>query len=288
MTDGFVPLDKPLGITSHQAVARAKKILAAAKAGHTGTLDPAATGLLVIAVGKATRLAEYLQGQDKCYLARIRFGAATTTGDAQGDPTDVAADFRLTPEKLEQALARFRGKILQTPPAASAVKINGKRAYKLFRQGRQFQLPPREVEIYRFRTTKPVRTIDSFNPEVDVEVCCSKGTYIRSLARDLGAATGIPAHLAALRRTAVGNITIGQACTFEQLAVRPERFLLNMAVAVAQMPRLDLDDSAAAAFRHGRQIAAGAPPGKVAVFHLGKLIGIGTSAAGTFKPHKVL
>lgn len=288
MADGFIPLNKPAGISSHQAVMRVKRLMGEKKAGHTGTLDPEATGLLLIAVGRATRLTEYLLGEDKCYQARVRFGRATATGDQQGKTTDTLANFHLTAAELEIALDQFRGTISQIPPAASAIKVDGKRAYKLFRQGQNVQLPPRTVKIYSLRICQPVVAITPENPEILLAICCSKGTYIRGLARDLGVKTGIPAYLAWLQRISIGPVTIRQACSFEQLMQHPEDYLLDMSVAVRHLPHYELSDSQRASFCYGRAVKADAPSGTVAAFYQDVLVGIGNCSAGLLRPHKVL
>ena len=204
MTSGLLLIDKPAGPTSHDVVAAVRRGAREKQVGHAGTLDPLATGLLVVCLGAATRLSEYLLGEDKGYLARVRFGQATTTYDAAGEVTRSSA--RL-PERaeVEAALAAFRGPVQQRPPAFSAIKRGGRRAYDLARRGEAVDLAPRPVTIHALTLT------DWAPPEGVLEVRCSAGTYIRSLAHDLGQALGCGAHLAGLRRTQSGHFEVSAA-----------------------------------------------------------------------------
>jgi tRNA pseudouridine55 synthase len=214
---GLVIVDKPGGMTSHDVVARIRRLAHTRRVGHAGTLDPMATGVLVIGVEKATRLLGHLMLTEKTYEATIRLGQSTSTDDAEGEPTGTALRpaRQVTRGALEDEIAKLTGDILQVPASVSAIKVNGQRAYKLTRAGEAPELAARPVTVYEFRVTA-VRADGDFR-DVDATVRCSSGTYIRALARDLGAALGTGGHLTALRRTAVGPYTLAQAHTLEEL-----------------------------------------------------------------------
>lgn len=287
--NGFIPLNKPVGISSQQAVSRVKKILDCKKAGHTGTLDPAASGLLLIALGRATRLSEYFLDGDKGYRAEVAFGQATDTGDREGQVIDQVQDFLIPAPRIEAALQEFQGKIRQRPPQASALKIDGQRAYTLFRQGLNPQMPWREVFIHSLKIVGESVDISPANPVLTLDIVCSKGTYIRSLAEDIGRALGLPAHLASLVRTQLSQISLAQAASFADLERDYRPFLLDMSVAVASLPRLDLKEREAAHFLHGRPIKHDSPfQGEIAVFSGARLLGIARAHSGIIKPTKVL
>ena len=216
--DGLVVIDKPTGVTSQQAVSRVKHRLAdeagvpakKLKAGHAGTLDPMATGVLVVGLGRATRLLGFILGHDKQYLATIRLGQATTTDDAEGEPLGPAVDAAgVTDEAISAGVAELTGSIQQVPSAVSAIKVGGQRAYALARAGQQFELSSRRVTVSRFEVL--VRCDAAPFVDLDVVVDCSSGTYIRALARDLGQKLGVGGHLTALRRTRVGAFSIEAA-----------------------------------------------------------------------------
>lgn len=287
MADGFILLDKPPGYTSHQVVTMVRKILNVSRAGHTGTLDPMATGLLIVAVGKATRLIEYLMGKDKCYHAEITFGTATDTEDSQGKVLDTCREFILAPDKQQAVLDAFRGKIKQVPPAASAIKIQGQRAYDLFRRGATPRMAAREVEILRIEPSEPLTELTAANPRLNILVCCSKGTYIRSLARDMGEAVGIPAHLSNLRRVSIGSIGIDRGCNLDQLAADPGRHLQHMTMAVHDLPRLDVSEEVAAGFCQGQKLNKPGLTGTFAVYCQDVFMGIGQGDGTLLKPRKV-
>ncbi|MDW8233911.1 MAG: tRNA pseudouridine(55) synthase TruB [Roseiflexaceae bacterium] len=259
MMHGFLNIDKPSGMTSHDVVARIRRLSGQRRVGHAGTLDPAATGVLVVALGGATRLIEYVQHQTlKRYLATVRLGVTTTTDDADGE---IVAQYPVPPldtTTIEQALALLRGTIWQTPPMYAALHHQGRRLYELARAGVTVETPPRQVHIEQLdlvRYDPPLLTLD---------VVCSSGTYIRALARDLGAALGCGAHLAALRRTAVGAFRIEDALPLNVLeeearsnareALRQR--LLPPEVAVADWHVLHLDEESAWRIRHGLPISA--------------------------------
>lgn len=203
--DGIVLVDKPEGPTSHDVVAKARRIFGTRKVGHAGTLDPMATGMLVLGIGKATRLLGYLTASDKEYLATIRLGQATNTDDAQGEVTSASSTYGITDEMILNAVRDFRGPISQKPSSVSAIKVNGQRAYALVRKGEEVDLPAREVMIQDFEVISIEH--DQATIDVKVRVVCSAGTYIRALARDLGIKLNVGGHLTELRRTRSGKFT---------------------------------------------------------------------------------
>jgi tRNA pseudouridine55 synthase len=205
----LVIVDKPSGMTSHDVVARVRRLAGTRRVGHAGTLDPMATGVLVVGVEKATRLLGYLTLTEKTYVATIRLGQSTSTDDAEGEPTGGSPATDLPPGALDAEIAELTGDIWQVPPGVSAIKVNGQRAYKLTRAGAAPELAARPVTVYEFTVTG-IRTTGDFL-DVDAVIRCSSGTYIRALARDLGAELGTGGHLTALRRTAVGPYRLDQA-----------------------------------------------------------------------------
>jgi tRNA pseudouridine55 synthase len=212
---GLVIVDKAGGMTSHDVVARVRRLAGTRRVGHAGTLDPMATGVLVIGVEKATRLLGYLMLTEKEYAATIRLGQATSTDDAEGEPAGGAPAAAVTRAAVDAQIARLTGQIMQVPPGVSAIKVNGERAYKLTRAGAAPELAARPVTVYSFIVTS-VRAAGDFL-DIDAVIRCSSGTYIRALARDIGAALGVGGHLTALRRTAVGPYHLDQAHTLEEL-----------------------------------------------------------------------
>lgn len=246
---GLVLVDKPTGPTSHDVVARARRALHEKRIGHVGTLDPMATGLLGLLVGAATRLSEYLVEKDKRYTATVRFGRETNTYDAEGE---VIAETGRVPERaaLEAALERFRGAQMQRPPAFSAIKRDGQRAYALARQGEEVVLEPRPVTVYE------LQLLDWAPPDATLDVRCSAGTYIRSLAHDLGQMLEAGAHLAALRRTAVGPWRVEQAVSLADLEAG-EAPVLPMEAALPDWPRVELNEDEARRVWHGNVVPLG-------------------------------
>ncbi|WP_457208717.1 tRNA pseudouridine(55) synthase TruB [Nocardioides sp. P5_C9_2] len=248
VADGLVVVDKPGGMTSHDVVARTRRALGTRKVGHAGTLDPMATGVLVLGVNRATRLLGHLMLTEKRYDATIRLGASTTTDDAEGEVTSTAATDDITEARVREVLATFVGEIDQKPTAVSAIKVDGKRAYQRVRDGEDVDLPARRVTIHELEVT------DVRGADVDIAVRCSSGTYIRAIARDLGAVLGVGGHLVALRRTAVGPFDLSVARSLEDLADAPS--VLPVADAArATFPAVDLDEDAAAHVRVGRPLA---------------------------------
>jgi tRNA pseudouridine55 synthase len=212
---GLVIVDKPSGITSHDVVARVRRLAGTRRVGHAGTLDPMATGVLVVGVEKATRLLGYLTLTEKTYVATIRLGQSTSTDDAEGAPTGGSPATGVDRAALDAEIGKLTGDISQVPPGVSAIKVNGQRAYKLTRAGAAPELPARPVTVYEFTVTGLRTTIDFL--DIDAVIRCSSGTYIRALARDLGDALGTGGHLTALRRIAVGPYGLDQAHTLEDL-----------------------------------------------------------------------
>ena len=249
MTEGLLIIDKPAGITSHDVVNRVRRISGIRRVGHAGTLDPLATGVLLVCVGRATRLSEYLIGQSKTYTATVRLGEETNTYDAEGEVTAVAPTDHLTPHMVEQALTPFRGEINQTPPIYSAIKKNGQPLYKLARAGQTVDIPSRQVTIYE------LELLACDLPDVDLRVRCSSGTYIRSLAHDLGAVLGCGGHITALRRTAISEYGIEDAITLDGLAADDWRdYLKPMDTAVAHLPAITVTDEQTAQLYVGQAI----------------------------------
>jgi tRNA pseudouridine55 synthase len=254
MHDGLVVVDKPAGFTSHDVVAKLRKAYGQRKVGHAGTLDPDATGVLLVGLGRATRLLRYLSEAGKAYEGRIVFGIATSTLDAAGEIVD-QRPMPITRDDVEQMIPRFLGDIEQLPPMVSAVKVGGRRLHELARAGQEVERAPRPVRVDRFEV---VAFEAGPYPEADVEVECGSGTYIRSLAADLGTALGGSAHLAALRRTRVGSFTLDEARPLVDVEADPPVAVLPLATAMRDLERVDLDDEQARAVSHGVSFAAGA------------------------------
>ena len=246
---GLVVVDKPAGITSHDVVARVRRLAGTRKVGHAGTLDPMATGVLVLGLNRATRLLGHLTLTDKAYGATVRLGTTTTTDDAEGEVVDSQPTDGLTETSVRDALAAFVGEIDQVPSAVSAIKVDGRRAYARVRDGEQVDLPARRVTVHSIEVT----ALDLERASLDLEVRCSSGTYIRAIARDLGAALGVGGHLTALRRTAVGPFVIADAHTLDALA---DDFTMTPIADAARkaFPALDLSDADAAHVRVGRAL----------------------------------
>ncbi|MFA1549966.1 tRNA pseudouridine(55) synthase TruB [Actinomadura chokoriensis] len=261
---GLVIVDKPADWTSHDVVGKMRRIARTRRVGHAGTLDPMATGVLVLGVGKATRLLGHLALTEKGYDATIRLGQSTNTDDAEGEITATASAASVTDEALRAGVADLTGPIQQVPPQVSAIKVNGERAYKMARKGEEVALAARPVTVHGFTVTGVRRQGDLI--DVDASVSCSSGTYIRALARDLGASLGCGGHLTALRRTRVGPYDLSMARTLDQLAEKPEILPMGEAVA-AVFPRRDVSDEDARKVAHGGRLpAAGLGPGPVGVF----------------------
>jgi tRNA pseudouridine55 synthase len=251
-TSGLVIVDKPGGMTSHDVVARIRRLAGTRRVGHAGTLDPMATGVLVVGVEKATRLLGYLTLTEKQYDATIRLGQSTSTDDAEGEITGGAPAKDVTAETLAKAVKDLTGEIEQVPPSVSAIKVDGQRAYRLARRGAAPELKARPVTVYEFTVTAVHPAGDLL--DVEATVRCSSGTYIRALARDLGGQLGTGGHLTRLRRTRVGGYGLQGARTLEQLAERFEVLPLAQAAEVA-FPRRDLSADEARRLAHGGRLA---------------------------------
>jgi len=237
--DGVLIIDKPVGLTSHDVVNRVRRIFNTRKVGHTGTLDPFATGVMVMLIGKATRLAKFADRADKQYEAAIRFGFSTDTGDLTGTRVGDAGRSEIWSEEIESVLDRFRGEILQVPPMYSAKKIDGKKLYELARRGEEVERPAVPVtigEIELLTQEKEPRELHR------IRVRCSAGTYIRTLAEDIAKALGTAAHLEELRRTASGSFSLAESVALETLAeeAEPSKYLLPMEVLIEGLPRFVL------------------------------------------------
>jgi tRNA pseudouridine55 synthase len=295
--DGLLVVDKPSGWTSHDVVARARRLCATRKVGHAGTLDPMATGVLVLGIGRATRLLTFLVGCDKDYTATIRLGQGTSTDDAEGEviTTTPAAD--VTMDALAAAVTELTGEIEQVPSAVSAIKVKGERAYHRARAGEDVVLPARPVTVSRFEV---VATRESRSGggipllDVDVEVTVSSGTYVRALARDLGAALGVGGHLTALRRSRVGAFSLDVAHDLQSLAAVEDPGLVPV-VRLAEAAReqfavRELDAAEATALGYGQRVPSAQPgrPGPVAAFAPdGRLVAMLDESAPTARAHVV-
>ncbi|MCE5360257.1 tRNA pseudouridine(55) synthase TruB [Candidatus Igneacidithiobacillus taiwanensis] len=263
-SDGILLLDKPMGISSNAALQRAKRILGVRKAGHSGTLDPFATGLLILLFGQATKVADYLLNSDKWYRCTLRLGQETNTGDREGEVT-----FQARPDfdqgQLDAALARLRGRIAQIPPMYSAIKRDGQPLYRLARKGVEVPREARMVEIYA------LEPLSWQNDELVLDIHCSKGTYVRSLAQDLGRMLGCGAHIAELRRMRSGSFCLDAAYTLDELsaAVAEERCPLQaMDLALQDLPAVTLTENTAHYVRQGQGvvIAHAPPPGRIRLY----------------------
>jgi len=244
---GLVVVDKPGGITSHDVVARVRRLAGTRKVGHAGTLDPMATGVLVLGLNRATRLLGHLTLTDKRYTATVRLGATTTTDDAEGEVVETRPTDGLSEADVRSALRSFLGEIDQVPSSVSAIKVAGKRAYARVREGEAVDLPSRRVTVHAVDVT----ALDL--PSLEIDVRCSSGTYIRAIARDLGSALGVGGHLTALRRTAVGPFTVADARTVDAL---DDSFTMTPIADAARdcFPALDLSDEDATSVRVGRAL----------------------------------
>lgn len=285
---GFLVLDKPLGCSSRQALDRVRRLYHTRQAGFAGTLDPLATGVLVCALGTATRLLTYLEGDAKRYRATVELGRETDTDDAEGRDVANGDASLVTRQAVEDALSAFRGAIRQRPPAYSAISVGGQRLYALARRGETVTVPERDVTIHSL-------TLVAWEPpRLVLDVYCSKGTYVRALARDLGRALGCYAYLAALRRTASGRFPLDRAVTLQQIEAADEdqrpAYLLPPLAGVAHLAVRRLDEAEAARVGLGQRLRqAGATDGPVALLAPdGTLLAIGRVTAGVVQPEKVL
>jgi tRNA pseudouridine55 synthase len=285
--DGVLLLDKPRGITSNAALQAARRLFSAARAGHTGTLDPMATGLLPLCFGEATKFSSDLLNANKTYEAEICFGVTTATGDAEGEVLE-RRTVTFERQELEAALTKFRGRIRQIPPMYSALKRDGQPLYKLARQGVTIEREAREVDIFE------LVLLECSAERCQLRVTCGKGTYIRTLAEDIGQALGCGAHLAALRRTAVGDASIAQAVTLDALGALTEdqrqRWLLPPDALLLDFPEIRLDATQSLRFSHGNPVRVGGEiQGKCRVYAANELLGIGRAdASGVVHPRRLV
>jgi tRNA pseudouridine55 synthase len=274
-------VDKPAGLTSHDVVHRVRRLLGTRAAGHTGTLDPFATGLLVVLVGRATRLARFVEAQSKRYLATARLGVATETDDPTGAPLGepVAVD-HLDRAVIQTAIEGFLGAQRQRPPRYSAKHVDGERSYRLARRGRG--VDPADVSI----TVERAELVGCELPDIRFRITVSPGTYVRAIARDLGERLGVGAHLTALRREAIGGLLVTDAVPLDELtrdALRPVRTVLP------HLPAIELDEPSRVAVSHGRAVPAfDGPEGDVALLHAGEVVAVARGGDGWLRPAVVL
>lgn len=262
---GLIVVDKPAGVTSHDVVARIRRLARTRRVGHGGTLDPMATGVLVIGVERATRLLTYVIGSEKSYRATVRLGQSTVTDDAEGELTAKHPTGHLSDDEVRAALESFRGELHQVPSAVSAIKVNGVRSYARVRAGHEVELAPRLVTISDL-TIHSLERIDEVI-DVDIDVSCSSGTYIRAIARDAGKLLGVGGHLTALRRTAVGRFTLAEASTLDELAALEDPVTLPLTDAAQRcFARRDVDAELARVLGHGGPLPPVGLPGAYAVF----------------------
>lgn len=285
--DVILRVDKPVGPTSHDVVTAARRALGIRRIGHSGTLDPFASGLLLLCVGRATRLAEYLLDLPKMYRAVLRLGAATDTGDPTGEVTATSPAWReLTQADVGRALSQYVGPLLQIPPAYSAKKVAGERMYRRARRGEATVLAPVPVEIHSLEARGVAL------PDVELDVVCSTGTYIRALARDLGETLGCHGHLASLRRLRIGPHTVDTAVPLAALgdAAARQSATVSMATAVSHLPVVELDSAATMRLVHGLPVPAPKPvatAGPVAIVQGDRLIAVAASVGDRLRPRKV-
>ena len=250
MVSGIALIDKQQGFTSHDVVAKLRKLLGTKKIGHAGTLDPMATGLLLMGVGAGTKLMQFLSGLDKTYLATIRLGASSSTDDAQGELEELRDASQVSREQLETEILKLTGNIEQVPSSVSAIKVDGKRAYDLVRAGEEVVLKSRSVTVSRFEIVGEPQVVEKYL-DINVEVDCSSGTYIRALARDLGEALGVGGHLTALRRTRIGSFEVSNA---REIAQEPT-LVTNLEVLKTLMPEVAISQQQEIDLRHGKRLA---------------------------------
>jgi tRNA pseudouridine55 synthase len=284
--DGVLLVDKPLGLSSNAALQRVKRLYRADKAGHTGTLDPLATGLLPICFGEATKFANLVLDADKSYLATLRLGVTTTTGDAEGAVVEVRAVDHLTREAVEAALPQFRGRIAQIPPRFSALKRDGRNYYDYARAGVEIARESREVAIHA------LDLVACRIPELEIAVRCGKGTYIRALAEDIGEALQCGAHLSALRRTTAGDFDLAAAITLEALEARDEagrdEALLPVDALVQRLTRIDLDRAEAQRLAFGQALVrTDDADGIIRVYADGRFAGVAEVRKGILRARRM-
>lgn len=290
MASGLVLVDKPQGFTSHDVVAKMRGIAGTRRVGHAGTLDPMATGLLLLGINAGTKLLTFLVGEDKTYEATIRLGASTVTDDAEGEFLALADQAKLSAIKLqdvETGIAALRGELMQVPSSVSAIKIDGQRAYAKVRSGDEVKLAARPIRVSRFEVLSPLRKVNTESADfldLDVIIDCSSGTYIRALARDLGDALGVGAHLTALRRTRIGSYSIDGAKQLSELT-RENLEVRSMIDSVeGAFEKLELSEQQVIDIRHGKRIEAKvSSESRIAATHSSELIAILEKAGSQLK-----
>lgn len=288
--DGLVVVDKPGGMTSHDVVARVRRLARLRRVGHAGTLDPMATGVLVLGLGRATRLLSYVSGAGKGYAATIRLGCRTVTDDAEGEVIARVPAGAVTDPAVRAGLAALTGELEQVPSAVSAVKVAGRRAYQRVRAGERVDLPPRPVVVSRLEVLA-IRRDQPDLVDVDVDLACSSGTYVRAIARDLGEALGVGGHLTALRRTFVDGFPLAEAATLEQLELlAPALVTVPLAEAARRvLPHREASAEQARVLSHGGRLPPVGNPGPYAVFApTGEVIAIVAERDGQARPEVVL
>lgn len=286
---GVLVVEKPVGLTSHDVVQIIRKGTNIRRAGHTGTLDPRASGVLVVLLGPAVRLSEYVSASDKRYQAIIRLGASTDTYDAEGEVM-TRSPVEITEEQFQEALPQFMGEIEQVPPPYSAVKVKGRKAYDMARNGEEVELKPRMIHVYS------LELLEWATPEAVIDIYCSSGTYVRSLAHDLGKVLGCGAHLTGLRRTKSGRFTLRDAVPLRKLREAFDsgtwyQYLIPAAEALSDWPAIELDQEQIEAIRHGHRISGQPGSGKMArgISEQGELVALleFDEETSEWQPHKV-
>ena len=281
MNDGFINLNKKSGMTSHDAVNHVRKIFSMRKVGHAGTLDPAASGVLPVAIGRATKFIEYLADLEKSYRAEILFGVATNSGDLEGEIISRADDFQMpTVDEFKATLKNFIGEIEQTPPKFSAIKIHGRKAYDMARKNLDFEMPRRLIKI------SDIKLIALEKNSAVIEISCGKGTYIRSLAIDIGERLNLPATLKNLIRLRVGEFDLKNSATLDELTAEK---ILPIEICLNHLPRFELKENRIRAFLNGLPTTLNLPDEKVLrVFADGKFLGVGRIERGELKSSKII
>ena len=292
MLSGIINLKKEAGMTSHDAVFKLRKMLKEKKIGHGGTLDPDVTGVLPIAVGKATRLIEYMQEEGKIYEGEITLGISTTTEDASGEVVEVTpVSPDLSQEMVDQAMAAFVGQVVQIPPMYSAVKVDGRKLYEYARAGQEVERPKRTIEISSFERTSPL-VAEGDLVRFTFRVKCGKGTYVRTLSVDLGAKLGYASHMSKLERTGSAGLTLDDALTLAEISDLVEKedfsFLRPLELGIGDLPTVELTSEQVTEVSFGRRISLETDVDLLAAFHQGKLIAILERRDDLYKPRKVM
>ena len=292
MLSGIINLKKEAGMTSHDAVFKLRKILKEKKIGHGGTLDPDVTGVLPIAVGKATRLIEYMQEEGKIYEGEITLGISTTTEEASGEVVEVTpVSPDLSQEMVDQAMAAFVGQVVQIPPMYSAVKVDGRKLYEYARAGQEVERPKRTIEINSFERTSPL-VAEGDLVRFTFRVKCGKGTYVRTLSVDLGAKLGYASHMSKLERTGSAGLALDDALTLAEISDLVEKedfsFLRPLELGIGDLPTVELTSEQVTEVSFGRRISLNSRADLLAAFYQGKLVAILERRDDLYKPRKVM